>query len=117
VLNQRDGTRYGVEIEVGTPPQKLTLILDTGSPTTWINPVCATSNLPSDCRQFAQFDYEKSTSINVTDYVDVLRYGIGNATIQYVYETLTIGCKSAVEDSPGHFSTHTHTHTHTDARA
>jgi hypothetical protein len=113
VLNQRDGTRYGVEIEVGTPPQKLTLILDTGSPTTWINPVCATSNLPSDCRQFAQFDYEKSTSINVTDYVDVLRYGIGNATIQYVYETLTIGCKSAVEDSPGHFSTHTHTHTHT----
>ncbi|KAK3291266.1 aspartic peptidase domain-containing protein [Chaetomium fimeti] len=91
VLNQRSGTRYGVEIEIGTPPQTLTLILDTGSPNTWINPVCETANLPADCREFAQFDYEKSSSLNVTDNVDVLRYGIGNATIQYVYETVSIG--------------------------
>lgn len=93
VLNQRGGTRYGVEIEVGTPPQKLTLILDTGSPNTWINPVCETSNLPSDCEKFPQFDYDQSSSLNVTDYVDTLRYGIGNATVQYVYETLSIGCE------------------------
>ncbi|KAK4147362.1 putative eukaryotic aspartyl protease [Dichotomopilus funicola] len=91
VLNQRGGTRYGVEIEVGTPPQKLTLILDTGSPNTWINPVCETSNLPSDCQKFPQFDYDQSSSLNVTDYVDTLRYGIGNATVQYVYETISIG--------------------------
>ncbi|KAH6843298.1 aspartic peptidase domain-containing protein [Chaetomium sp. MPI-CAGE-AT-0009] len=91
VLNQRSGTRYGVEIEVGTPPQKLTLILDTGSPNTWINPVCETANLPADCADFAQFDHEKSSSLNATDYIDTLRYGIGNATIQYVYETVSIG--------------------------
>ncbi|KAH6640299.1 aspartic peptidase domain-containing protein [Chaetomium tenue] len=91
VQNQRFGTRYGVEIEIGTPPQKITLILDTGSPNTWINPVCETANLPSDCAQFAQFNYEKSSTLNVTDYVDTLRYGIGNATVQYVSETVTIG--------------------------
>lgn len=96
VLNQRFGTRYGVEIEIGTPPQKITLILDTGSPNTWINPVCDTANLPYDCEQFAQFDYDKSSTLNVTDYVDTLRYGIGNATVQYVSETVTIGCKLLV---------------------
>ncbi|KAK3303659.1 aspartic peptidase domain-containing protein [Chaetomium strumarium] len=91
VENQSEGTRYGVEIEVGTPPQKVTLILDTGSPDTWVNPSCATANVPADCRAFAQFDYTKSTSLNETGVEDILVYGIGNATIQYVYETVTIG--------------------------
>lgn len=93
VLNQRSGTRYAVEIEVGTPPQKVSLIVDTGSPNTWVNPQCETSNQPSDCRRFPQFDYTESSSINVTNYVDVLRYGLGSARIQYVYETVSIGCK------------------------
>jgi hypothetical protein len=94
VENQRQGTRYGVEIEVGTPPQKVTLILDTGSPDTWVNPSCATANVPADCRALGRFDYTKSTSLNETGVEDILVYGIGNATIQYVYETVTIGCKS-----------------------
>jgi hypothetical protein len=93
VANQRAGTRYAVDIEVGTPPQTVTLILDTGSPTTWINPSCDTANVPSDCRSFPRFDYTKSSSLNATEYGDLLVYGIGNATVQYVYETLTIGCE------------------------
>ncbi|KAL2187682.1 acid protease [Thermothelomyces heterothallicus CBS 203.75] len=80
-----------MEIELGTPPQKVTLIVDTGSPNTWVNPQCETSNTPSDCAKYPQFDYAKSSSINITDYVDVLRYGSGSATVQYVYETVSIG--------------------------
>ncbi|KAK4119032.1 acid protease [Parathielavia appendiculata] len=91
VENQRAGTRYAVEVQVGTPPQTLTLILDTGSPDTWINPSCDTANVPSDCRSFGQFDSAESSSFEATKDRDVLVYGIGNATVQYVYETLTIG--------------------------
>ncbi|KAK4098000.1 acid protease [Parathielavia hyrcaniae] len=91
VENQRAGTRYAVEMEVGTPPQTLTLILDTGSPDTWINPSCDTANVPSDCRSFPQFDSSESTSFEQTTVRDILRYGIGNATIRYALETLTLG--------------------------
>jgi len=95
VANQRAGTRYAVTIEVGTPGQKLSLILDTGSPDTWVNPSCPTANVPEDCRSFPQFDYNKSSSLNATNVGDVLVYGIGNATVQYVRETVKIGCTSA----------------------
>ncbi|KAK4156565.1 putative aspartic-type endopeptidase opsB [Chaetomidium leptoderma] len=91
VANHRAGTRYAVDVEIGTPPQTLTLILDTGSPDTWINPACDTANVPDDCRAFAHFEPSKSSSLKVTDTTDILRYGIGNATIRYVSETLTIG--------------------------
>ncbi|KAJ4305954.1 hypothetical protein N0V88_000744 [Collariella sp. IMI 366227] len=91
VLNQRQGTRYAVEIEVGTPGQKMEIILDTGSPDTWINPVCETANVPEDCFAAARFDASKSKTLNSTGVQDILRYGIGNATIEYVYETVSIG--------------------------
>lgn len=91
IENQRTGTRYGVDIEIGTPPQRVTLILDTGSPDTWVNPTCQTANVPSDCRAFPRYDYTKSSSVNVTRASDVLLYGIGNSTIQYVFETVKIG--------------------------
>ncbi|KAL2161861.1 hypothetical protein VTH06DRAFT_7645 [Thermothelomyces fergusii] len=91
VLNQRTGTRYGMEIEIGTPPQKVTLIVDTGSPNTWVNPQCETYSIPSDCARYPQFDYTKSSSLNATDKVAVLRYGSGSAMVQYVYETVSIG--------------------------
>ncbi|KAK3905580.1 aspartic peptidase domain-containing protein [Staphylotrichum tortipilum] len=91
VENQRRGTRYAVDIEVGTPRQKLTLLLDTGSPDTWVNPMCDTANLPADCRAFPQFDFTKSTSLKTTNARDVLVYGIGNASVAYVLETVVIG--------------------------
>ncbi len=102
VQNHDAGTKYAIEIEVGTPPQEITLIIDTGSPDTWLNPSCATagsSGQISECRASARFDPNKSSSINATEYGDVLRYGKGNATIQYVHETLTIGCMSPAEQT------------------
>lgn len=93
VLNQKTGTRYAMEMEIGTPPQTVTLIVDTGSPNTWVNPQCETYAIPSDCRRFPQFDYNNSSSLNVTEYVDFLQYGSGSAKIQYVYETVSIGCE------------------------
>ena len=100
VANQKGGTRYAVNIKVGTPAQSLTLILDTGSPDTWVNPSCATANVPSDCRSFPQFDPKKSSSLKTTNAEELLVYGIGNATVQYVRETVTIGCAYASASCP-----------------
>ncbi|KAK4176937.1 putative eukaryotic aspartyl protease [Triangularia setosa] len=91
IENQFTGTRYGIDIEVGTPGQKLTLILDTGSPDTWVNPTCDTANVPDDCRTFPVYDWRKSTSLNATRVTDILVYGKGNATIQYVRESVKLG--------------------------
>jgi hypothetical protein len=93
VANHRQGTQYAIDVEIGTPPQTLTLILDTGSPDLWVNPTCATANLPAECRKYPQFDYRRSSSLETTGFADVLSYGKGNATIEYVTETVSIGCK------------------------
>ncbi|KAK1828061.1 putative eukaryotic aspartyl protease [Podospora conica] len=91
LVNKRSGTSYVIDIEIGTPGQTVTLILDTGSPDLWVNPTCATANDAAECNRYPDFDYTKSTSLKETDYVDILRYGKGNATIVYVTDTVTIG--------------------------
>lgn len=84
VLNQRNGARYAVEIEIGTPAQTVTLIVDTGSPNTWVNPVCETANIPADCELFPPFNPRKSTSFQTTNAGANLTYGIGFASVCFL---------------------------------
>ncbi|KAJ4361278.1 hypothetical protein N0V85_009424, partial [Neurospora sp. IMI 360204] len=89
--NQNLGTTYTIDIEIGTPPQTVTLILDTGSPDLWVNPQCATSGQEKYCSSFPQFDYTKSKTIKDTRAADILSYGKGKVTIEYVTDDVTIG--------------------------
>ncbi|KAK1774996.1 aspartic peptidase domain-containing protein [Copromyces sp. CBS 386.78] len=89
--NQNLGTTYTIDIEIGTPPQTVTLILDTGSPDLWVNPQCETSGQEAYCSKFAQFDYTRSKTIEDTGAADILSYGKGNVTIEYVTDDVTIG--------------------------
>jgi hypothetical protein len=91
--NQQGGTSYTIDIEVGTPPQRVTLIIDTGSSELWMNPTCETSGQPKYCQSFAQFDYTSSSTINDTGYSNLLAYGKGNVTIEYVTDVVSIGCE------------------------
>lgn len=93
--NQQSGTTYTIDIEMGTPPQTVTLIIDTGSSELWVNPTCETSGQPEYCGSFPQFDYTSSSSINDTGYSNVLAYGKGNVTIEYVTDVVSLGCKSS----------------------
>ncbi|KAK3949239.1 aspartic peptidase domain-containing protein, partial [Pseudoneurospora amorphoporcata] len=89
--NQNLGTTYTIDIEIGTPPQTVTLILDTGSPDLWVNPQCSTSGQAAYCSKFAQFDYTRSKTIEDTGAADILSYGKGNVTIEYVTDDVIIG--------------------------
>lgn len=100
IESQLTGTRYAVDIELGTPPQQLKLILDTGSPDTWVNPSCENVNDAAECDLYPHFDYRESSTFTLTRDGDILVYGIGNATIRYAFETLTIGCKFCPLRSP-----------------
>jgi hypothetical protein len=96
VSNQNLGTSYIVTLALGTPPQNVSVILDTGSAELWVNPTCETSGQAKYCASFSQFDYTKSTTIQDTGEATVLSYGKGNTTIEYVQDTVTIGCKCAI---------------------
>ncbi|GAV50215.1 hypothetical protein ZYGR_0U00710 [Zygosaccharomyces rouxii] len=90
---------YSVELSVGTPAQKLSVLLDTGSSDLWVpgadnlfceNHAVSDSNstdkplksptLPSpqptiDCNQYGTFDYSKSSSFKANDSSLLIRYG------------------------------------------
>ncbi|KAH8907615.1 acid protease [Coniochaeta sp. PMI_546] len=91
LANRNDGTLYTIDIELGTPPQPITVIIDTGSSDLWVNPICETSGQPDFCTSFPQFDYSASSTISDTGYADILSYGKGNVTVEYVSDVVTIG--------------------------
>ncbi|KAB5546967.1 aspartic peptidase domain-containing protein [Coniochaeta sp. 2T2.1] len=91
LANHNDGTLYTIDLSLGTPPQPVTVIIDTGSSDLWVNPSCETSGQPDFCASFPQFDYTASSTIQDTGYADILAYGKGNVTIEYVTDVVTIG--------------------------
>ncbi|EOO00448.1 putative candidapepsin precursor protein [Phaeoacremonium minimum UCRPA7] len=91
VTNQKGGTSYTIDVDIGTPAQTITLILDTGSSDLWVNPTCSESGQIDYCNSFPQFDYTESSTIEDTGYADILGYGKGNVTIEYVTDMVTIG--------------------------
>ncbi|KAL0076352.1 aspartic peptidase domain-containing protein [Phycomyces blakesleeanus] len=80
------GSQYLVHLSVGTPPQKFTVTLDTGSANLWVPSVKCNPELCPHTR----FDQKKSSSFNDTGKSFDLQYGIGNATGVYGTDTVSI---------------------------
>ncbi|KAF5092260.1 hypothetical protein D0Z00_004669 [Geotrichum galactomycetum] len=108
-LRKRDGTLevpldniytyYNVELELGTPPQKFDLIIDTGSSDLWVisetNPYCATSaaQLSSgyiNCSRSGTFAAGDSSTYQFNNSNFYIRYGDGTvAEGDWGMDTLT----------------------------
>lgn len=93
ISNQQYGTGYTIDIDVGTPPQTVTVIVDTGSANLWLNPTCETSGQQEYCESFPQFNVDESSSIASTSFGQLLSYGKGNASVDYVTDNVGIGCE------------------------
>lgn len=91
--NEETGTVYIVDLEIGTPSQNISVVLDTGSEKLWVNAECDTSGQPDYCESFPQFDYTKSSTLSDTGIPDYLAYGKGEVLIEYVTDVVGIGCK------------------------
>lgn len=65
-------TQYLVDIEVGTPPQNMTVLVDTGSTNLWVYTSCED---PNDCGRAQLFNANASTSLQRLDMDFVANYG------------------------------------------
>ncbi|KAJ5222409.1 uncharacterized protein N7469_008649 [Penicillium citrinum] len=85
---------YMVNITVGTPPQNLSLSLDTGSSDIWVNLPNSTYCEGDDdpCSSTGLFNIKKSSSFEMLDYVMNATYASGFLAYgHYATDTLSIG--------------------------
>ncbi|KAF5252636.1 hypothetical protein FANTH_2531 [Fusarium anthophilum] len=87
--SQQNGFFYSIDVELGTPGQKVTVNLDTGSAELWVNPVCSKAQQPAFCESFGHFG-ESSTYVNLNTTGGVV-YGTGYAYWNYGYDHVVVG--------------------------
>ncbi|KAG6113425.1 hypothetical protein E4U13_003789 [Claviceps humidiphila] len=86
---QQSGFFYSIELQVGTPPQPVSVNFDTGSAELWINPVCSKSTDPASCQSYGRFNGSQTyVDTNITNRIN---YGTGFAQLEYGYDYVQIG--------------------------
>ncbi|KAH8654306.1 aspartic peptidase domain-containing protein, partial [Ilyonectria robusta] len=93
---------YAAEIEFGTPPQPVVVLVDTGSNELWVNPDCNTApslEQEAQCKSFGEYNPDKSSTPPIGPFgKETINYGDASdptthtsATIRYYTETLGFG--------------------------
>ncbi|KAK0387903.1 hypothetical protein NLU13_4148 [Sarocladium strictum] len=97
-MNNMTGGGYYAEFGIGTPPQKIGFLLDTGSSDTWMN--SAESNLCTSVSQqnfygycMKPFDPDESSTLEIVDKggFDITYLDGRNIMGDYINDTVTIG--------------------------
>jgi len=94
LANVQNGTQYVISFSIGTPPQPVSIQLDTGSSETWVNPNCSTSGSHSSidlCNSYPKYNPLRSTTSEDTGKEGFIPYGIGSVRFQYYKDNFHIG--------------------------
>ncbi|KAI1326664.1 aspartic peptidase domain-containing protein [Xylariaceae sp. FL0255] len=92
-LANRTDVAYYAKLDFGTPAQPIYVQIDTGSFELWVNPDCAALSDTTDesfCNNTGHYESSQSTTFATLSSDNVLQYGIGNASIDYVTDTIAI---------------------------
>ncbi|EHA51318.1 saccharopepsin [Pyricularia oryzae 70-15] len=90
-----DGYEYMVDVTVGTPPQNISVIFDTGSDQTWLNPQCIGMSHQAICVASGSYNSSQSiTAQNLSSEFSII-YGSGTVEGWYMRDTVSIAGLSA----------------------
>ncbi|QUC19836.1 uncharacterized protein UV8b_04077 [Ustilaginoidea virens] len=92
---------YATDVDIGNPPQKVMVLVDTGSSELWVNPDCRTAKSrqqAQQCVKFGKYDPSKSSQSYGPFGKEQLSYGDPSdkstqtsATIFYYADTVSLG--------------------------
>ncbi|PFH58475.1 hypothetical protein XA68_13617 [Ophiocordyceps unilateralis] len=90
-----------IDINIGTPGQRVTVMLDTGSNFLWVNPSCSRSAFPKACSAKPRFHESESST-----YVDMgsqhrFTYLTAKAMVKAGQDTVSLGSASIVNQTFG----------------
>lgn len=83
-------SRCAVTVGTSASPQKVDVLLDTGSFELWVNPDCAKSNVPDFCKGFGQYDPNKSSTSKSLGQGFTIQYGSGSSSGIYYTDDIFI---------------------------
>jgi len=77
-------------VEIGTPPQRVKVFIDTGSYELWVNPRCNTSASESICLNHGSYYPNKSSSSNHVGGDFSVTYGTGAVRGSYWSDSMNV---------------------------
>ncbi|KAK3689153.1 aspartic peptidase domain-containing protein, partial [Podospora appendiculata] len=89
-LEDLGGIAYILQLEIGTPPQKIKVFIDTGSYELWVNPKCTTSADTNLCQSYGNYYPTKSNSSFFVGGDFAITYGTGAVKGSYYSDIMSV---------------------------
>ncbi|KAH6845822.1 aspartic peptidase domain-containing protein [Chaetomium sp. MPI-CAGE-AT-0009] len=89
-LEELGGIAYIIQLEIGTPPQRIKVFVDTGSYELWVNPRCDTSASESICQSHGNYYPDESSSSMYVGGKFAVTYGTGAVRGSYWSDKMSV---------------------------